>query len=119
VPVERIVVGHVGELQGADDVLAIAETGVGVQVDHVGRRGGGMVDDRQRARNVAQLVRAGRARQVTLSMDICANSQMEARGGHGYAHLLRSFVPMLREESVGDDAIRQMLVENPRRILAF
>jgi phosphotriesterase-related protein len=119
VPVERIVIGHVGELQRADDVLAIAETGVFVQVDHVGRRGGGMIDDRQRARNVAQLVRAGRAGQVTLSMDICANSQMEARGGHGYAHLLRAFVPMLREEGVGEDALHLMLVENPRRILAF
>ncbi|MBM4407403.1 MAG: phosphotriesterase, partial [Chloroflexi bacterium] len=81
VPVERIVIGHLGELSGADDVLAIAETGVFVQVDHVGRAGGGMIDDRQRARNVAQVVRAGRARQVTLSMDICANSQMRARGG--------------------------------------
>ena len=38
VPVERIVVGHVGERRGAADVLAIAETGVFVQIDHVGRR---------------------------------------------------------------------------------
>ena len=38
---------------------------------------------------------------------------------HKRAHLLRSFVPMLREEGVGEADINTMLVENPRRILAF
>jgi phosphotriesterase-related protein len=119
VPVERIVIGHLGELVGADDVLAIAATGVLVQVDHVGRAGGAMIDDHQRARNVAELVRAGHVRQVTLSMDICANSQMHVRGGHGYDHLLRAFVPLLREQGIAEGDIATMLVENPRRVLAF
>jgi len=120
VPVERIVIGHVGERRGAADVLAIAETGVFVQVDHVGRRvSAGMISDAQRAANVAQLVRAGRVRQVTLSMDICGNSQMHAHDGHGYDHLLRTFVPLLREAGVNDGDIHTMLVDNPRRILAY
>lgn len=119
VPPERIVIGHLGELTGADDVLAIAETGVFVQVDHVGRRGGAMIDDHQRARNVAQLVRAGRAGQITLSMDVCANSHLYARGGHGFDHLVRAFVPMLIDEGVSEADVRTMLVNNPRRILAF
>ena len=120
VPVERIVIGHVGERRGAADVLAIAETGVFVQVDHVGRPvTAGMISDAQRAANVAQVVRAGHVHQVTLSMDICGNTQMRAHGGHGYDHLLRTFVPLLRQAGVGDDDIHTMLVENPRRILAF
>jgi phosphotriesterase-related protein len=52
-------------------------------------------------------------------MDICANSQMHARGGHGYDHLLRNFVPLLREEGVSEPDIQMILVDNPRRILAF
>jgi phosphotriesterase-related protein len=120
VPVERIVIGHLGERRGAADVLAIAETGVYVQIDHVGRRlEAGMISDEQRARNVAEVVRAGRVGQVTLSMDICANSQMHAHGGHGFDHLLTTFVPLLRDAGVADADIRTMLVENPRRILAF
>lgn len=120
VPVDRIVVGHVGERRGAADVLAIAETGVYVQIDHVGRRlETGMISDEQRARNVFEVVRAGGVRQITLSMDICANSQMHAHGGHGYDHLLRTFVPLLREAGVRDADIQVMLVENPQRILAF
>jgi len=120
VPVERIVIGHLGERRGAADVLAIAETGVFVQIDHVGRRlEAGMISDEQRARNVAELVAAGRAGQLTLSMDICSNSQMHAHAGHGFDHLLVSFVPLLRAAGVTDADITTMLVENPRRILAF
>jgi phosphotriesterase-related protein len=120
VPIDRIVIGHLGERRGAADVLAIAETGVFVQIDHVGRRlESGMISDEQRARNVAELVRAGRVGQITLSMDICANSQMHAHGGHGYDHLLTTFVPLLRQAGVGDPDINTMLVDNPRRILAF
>ena len=116
VPVERIVIGHLGERRGAADVLAIAETGVYVQIDHVGRRlESGMISDEQRARNVAEVVRAGRVGQLTLSMDICANSQMHAHGGHGYDHLTRRFVPMLREAGVGEADVRTMLVDNPAR----
>jgi phosphotriesterase-related protein len=120
VPLERVVIGHIGEYVGAGDVLAIAETGVNVQIDHVGRpESAGMISDRQRARNVAEIAKAGRVEQLTVSMDICSNSQMHARGGHGYDHLLRNFIPMLREEGVSDADIETILVENPRRILAF
>jgi phosphotriesterase-related protein len=120
VPVERIVIGHIGERRGAADMLAIAETGVWIQLDHVGRPlERGMISDRQRAANVAEVVRAGRVGQLTLSMDICANSQMHAHNGHGFDHLLRGFVPLLLEAGVSQADVDTMLVENPRRILAF
>ena len=120
VPLDRVVIGHLGEYAGAADVVAIAETGANVQIDHVGRPPAtGMISDRQRAVNVAEVVRAGRASQLTVSMDICANSQMHARSGHGYDHLLRTFVPLLREDGVSERDIEIILVDNPRRILAF
>ena len=53
------------------------------------------------------------------AMDICANSQMHARGGHGYDDLLRTFVPLVHEAGVSDADLRTILVENPQRILAF
>lgn len=120
VPAERIVIGHLGDRRGAADILAIAETGVYVQIDHIGRRlEHGMVSDAQRAQNVAEVIRAGRVRQLTLSMDICTNSQMHAHLGHGFDHLLVNFVPLLREAGVSEADVRTLLVENPQRILAF
>jgi predicted metal-dependent phosphotriesterase family hydrolase len=120
VPDDRIIIGHLGEYVGADDVIAIAETGVCVQIDHVGRpSSAGMISDDQRAKNVAQVIAAGHVRQLTASMDICSNSAMHEHGGHGYDHLLRTFVPLLRAEGVSDSDIHQILVENPRARLAF
>lgn len=120
VPPERIIIGHLGEYVGAADVIAIAETGVGVQIDHVGRPAtAGMISDEQRAKNVAEVIRAGHGAQLTVSMDICANSSMHAHGGHGYDHLLNNFVPLLRKVGVSDTDIELILIHNPRTRLAF
>ena len=120
VPDDRIIIGHLGEYVGADDVIAIAQTGVCVQIDHVGRpTSAGMISDEQRAKNVAQVIAAGHLRQLTVSMDVCSNSAMHAHGGHGYDHLLRNFVPLLQAEGVTDADIQQILIGNPRARLAF
>jgi phosphotriesterase-related protein len=75
--------------------------------------------DRQRAKTVARLVQDGYAGQMLLSLDVCQKSRLHWYGGSGYDYLLTGFLPLLREEGVGDDAIRTMLVDNPARILTF
>ena len=37
----------------------------------------------------------------------------------GVSYLLERFVPLLREVGVPDDAINDMLVSNPARVLTF
>jgi phosphotriesterase-related protein len=116
---ERIIIGHLGERRDACDVLEVARTGVFVQIDHVGRPArAGTQPERQRAANVVAVARAGHLDQVLISMDICANSQMQWNGGHGYDYLLRSFVPLLLEEGLDESQVQTILVENPRRALA-
>ena len=39
--------------------------------------------------------------------------------GHGWASVLMQFVPKLRYAGVPEEAIRKILVDNPRRFLAF
>jgi len=120
VPPERIIIGHLGERRHARDVLAIAATGVFVQIDHVGRpASAGTQPEEQRARNVVQVVRAGHLDQVLLSMDICANSQLHWNGGHGYDYLLKTFVPLLYREGLTEAEVRTLLIDNPRRALAY
>ena len=117
---ERIVIGHLGERRDAADVIAVAQKGVFVQIDHVGRpASAGCQPERQRARNVVEVVRAGCMAQVLISMDICANSLLHYHGGHGYDYLLRSFVPLLQSEGLSESEVHAILVENPRRVLAF
>ena len=40
-------------------------------------------------------------------------------GGFGYSHILRSIIPMLKISGVSNKQINNMLVENPKRLLAF
>jgi phosphotriesterase-related protein len=119
VAAERIIIGHLGERRDARDILDVAATGVFVQIDHVGRpSSAGTQPERQRARNVAAVVRAGHLEQVLVSMDICANSQLHWNGGHGYDYLLQSFVPLLIEEGLTEAEVHTILVDNPRHALA-
>ncbi|MDE2924981.1 MAG: hypothetical protein OXT71_01105 [Acidobacteriota bacterium] len=120
VPPERIVIGHLGERRGVKGELAIAERGVYVEIDHVGRpASAGTQPEWRRARNVAELVQAGYLDRVLISMDICANSLLRWNGGHGFDYLLTTFVPLLREEGLTDEQIRVILVDNPIRVLDF
>ncbi len=120
VPPERIVIGHLGERRGVKGELAVAERGVYVEIDHIGRAASaGTQPEWRRARNVAELVQAGYLERVLISMDICANSLLHWNGGHGFDYLLTTFVPLLREEGLTGDQIRTILVDNPIRVLDF
>lgn len=120
VPPERIVIGHLGERRSVKGELAIAERGVYVEIDHVGRpASAGTQPEWRRARNVAELVQAGYLDRVLISMDICANSLLRWNGGHGFDYLLTTFVPLLREEGLTDEQIHIILVDNPIRVLDF
>ncbi len=120
VPPERILIGHVGEHRDLSSTLAIAKTGVFIEVDHVGANQiGQFAPEPQRVRNVVALVRAGHLDQMLLSMDICKRSQLHAYGGNGYDYLLVAFVPLLLEAGLSEADIHTMLVLNPSRALAF
>jgi predicted metal-dependent phosphotriesterase family hydrolase len=120
VPPARIIIGHVGERRDATDVIAIARQGVFVQIDHVGAAAGsGCQPEIRRARNVVEVVRAGFLEQLLISMDMCANSRLHHFGGSGYDYLLRTFVPLLEQEGLSPSEIHTILVDNPRRALAF
>jgi phosphotriesterase-related protein len=72
--------------------------------------------DDQTAAALARLVRAGVGHKLLLSQDVFLKMMLSAYGGNGYAHVLRHFVPRLRRHGVGEDAIRAMLVDNPRAV---
>jgi phosphotriesterase-related protein len=63
------------------------------------------------------LVAEGHLAQIVLGGDICQKSHLAAFGGKGYAHVQRCFVPLLCAHGLGEDAIHQMTVANPARML--
>jgi len=68
-------------------------------------------------RNVSLLIAEGFLAQTVLGGDICQKSHLAAYGGKGYAHVPRCFLPLLRANGVHEEAILQMTVANPARML--
>jgi phosphotriesterase-related protein len=120
----RIVIGHLNALERPLDYFKpIAATGVGLGFDVIGKVGlepvSGVIwsSDAYKADRCAELVRLGHVDQIVLSADTCWKYDLRAYGGPGYDHVLRNFLPLLRERGVSEPAIHTMLVENPARLL--
>jgi len=134
----RAVIGHQDEEADVANLRAIAERGSFVGIDRIGSM---LAPDEQRADNVAALVAEGRADHVCLAHDssCCFHSARfpyplpagsppsTAEAIHPtfseqmtrpYTYLFDTFLPMLRDRGVSDADIDQMLVVNPRRLLA-
>ena len=65
------------------------------------------------------MIRRGYVSQIVLGTDRCRLSHLHYYGGEGYDHVLVKCVPLMKAEGVTDEQIRTMMVENPRRLLAF
>lgn len=118
VPVERIVVSHVGDRVGFGMLGTLAATGAGLCIDNIGYTGDGYPPDDVRVRNVLRLLDAGFGEQILLSGDTCTRSMLRAYGGPGYSRVLDTFAPMLRDHGVDELTIRRMLVDTPARVLS-
>jgi phosphotriesterase-related protein len=103
-----------------DSQLEIAARGAFLGYDGIscdfdwGFRGSGPCDH-ELAADVMRLIDAGFISQILLSHDVHLKIMLTAYGGTGYSHILRYFVPRLRERGVTDEQIRTILVDNPRR----
>lgn len=52
---------------------------------------------------------------VMLSMDITRRSHLRGNGGPGFSYPFDSFVPLLLEAGIGQQAVTSMLQHNPNR----
>jgi predicted metal-dependent phosphotriesterase family hydrolase len=117
----RIVIGHADSYPYLDYHLSLLERGANIEFDFLGMRFSA-VDEAMEPRVIGillELLDRGHADRLLLSQDVCHTMQLKAFGGNGYVYLQEVFLPRLRERGVGEDAIRQMTVENPLRILSL
>lgn len=98
---------------------AIAKRGAYVGFDRVGGEESGAGRDASRLKMVLAFLEAGYADQALLASDFSFLSSTKGAGGGGYARVVTQFVPMLRREGVKEETLRGILVDNPRKFLAF
>jgi phosphotriesterase-related protein len=103
---EHVVIGHLGNLVDPNVYVhkAICRRGAFVGFD---RQGGN--NDAQQVPMVMPLIEAGFADHLMFSADASS----------GYAKTLTVFLPELKAAGVSDDVLHHIMVDNPRRFLAF
>jgi len=103
---DRVVIGHLGNLVDSNVYVhkAICRRGAFVGFD---RQGG--VTDAQQVPMAMKLIEAGFADHLMFSADASS----------GYAKTLTVFLPKLKAAGANDDVLHQIMVDNPRRFLAF
>jgi phosphotriesterase-related protein len=124
----RVVIGHMDRTyeDEVEAVLALARRGCVVEWDFFGiefsRYWMGVADlpnDWMRLRFIRRMFESGLGAQVAVSHDICTRARLARCGGHGYGHLLRNVVPLMKERGFAESEVATLLVETPRRLLTL
>jgi phosphotriesterase-related protein len=122
---DRMVMDH---MDGAHDVeysIEVARTGVYVAYDCFGREYYSQEkaadfffgSDKERVADVKRLVDEGLEEFVVVSHDHAMAMDLRRYGGVGFGHMLSAVVPMMRTAGISFEAVRRMLIDNPRKIL--
>lgn len=119
----RLVIGHSGDGENLDHLLALLNTGVTLGMDRFGMAHTG--DDEKRIGTVLELLARGYADQLVLSQDCAYFSRVTPpswRRDHTpswtHDHLSRRIIPRLVEAGAEPRDVERMMVDNPRRLLA-
>lgn len=115
---QRVVIGHLGGvvMPPVDVHTALCRRGAFVGFDRVART---PESDAKQVAVIRELVDAGYADHVMLSSDFAAEADTRSKGGPGYGKTVTVFLPKLRQAGVSEAAIRRIVLDNPRRFLAF
>ena len=74
--------------------------------------------DSSRVFRIKELIEAGYADQVLVSMDIDSKILLYHYGGQGFDHILANIAPLM-QSVIGTEYTQRILVGNPRRFLTF
>ncbi len=112
----RVAIGHLGGVTDPKAELqkAICKRGAFVGFDRQGGAG-----DADQVPAVLALLDAGYADKLLFASDFSFASDLKHNGGAGYAMSVTVFGPKLRKAGVPESTLHGILVDNPRRLLAF
>lgn len=121
----KVILSHCDStLENMDFHYSLAERGVTVEYDLFGLEclAGEEIflpHDLQRIRSVKSMIEHGYGDRVTVSHDTAYKINLVRYGGYGYGHICNNIVPVMLREGISADDIRKILIDNPKRLLAF
>ena len=120
---EKTVLCHTNKMKDINYFIKLLDTGANLCFEGADRPM--WATDTECAENILRLVEMGYQKQLLLSMDAGRNvwqkGYMKRQGKivNGISYLLTDFVPLMRKVGVSDEAIMDMLVHNPARVLSL
>jgi phosphotriesterase-related protein len=78
-----------------------------------------LVPDAQKVTTIMAMVDAGYVDHVLVSSDFYNENSLKKKGGAGVGQAVTVFAPMLIKAGMKEETLRRILVDNPRRFLAF
>ncbi len=121
VDLTRVVIGHSGDTTDLDYLKEIMNRGSFIGMDRFGIDV--LLPFEDRVNTVAALCEQGFAGQMVLSHDAaCFNDWLPQDAlpvmtpNWHYLHITRDVIPALKARGVTDEQVKQMMVDNPRRI---
>ena len=125
VDLDRVYVGHSNDTTDTGYLISLLEKGVWIGLDrYPGGTRDGTPDWRGRTETAKKLIDAGYGHRIMLGHDwattvtIANRESNEARrqaNPDGYLFISRNVLPMLKELGATEDAVSQIMVNNPRR----
>ena len=122
---ENVCIGHLATIQISQDPTmethkTIAKRGAFIDFGPVGHEmARSHIPEAEKVKRFMMLMDAGLEDHVVLSSDLGNHNHLKANWGLGFSSVLLQFVPKLRRAGVKETTIRKVLVDNPRRLLAF
>lgn len=121
---QSLCIGHMSDILDDPQSEAhkrVARRGVFVGLDTVGHQmlQGPKATDAMKVKMVLALLDAGLEDFILLASDFAHQQCLKSTWGAGYSTVVSVFVPKLRYAGVKEATIRKILVDNPRRFLAF
>ena len=117
--VRHVAIGHVCCLDDPNvaTAKALARRGVFVGFDRVTINV--IIPDEKRVAMVLAFLEAGHVDRLLLSSDFSNGRSLKKNGGPGIAQTVTAFGPMLTKAGVSEATVKKILVDNPKRFLAF
>jgi phosphotriesterase-related protein len=128
VDLKHLVIGHLSDIRPISEPLGqtaktIVQRGAFVGFDTIGEHPGIRMTDAMKVKDVLGLLEAGFEDQIVFSSDFsptnAQNPMFKSNWGGGYSTVLTQFTPKLKYAGVKDTTLHKILVDNPRRFLAF
>jgi phosphotriesterase-related protein len=117
--VRHLAIGHLCCLDDPNvaSAKALAKRGVFVGFDRVTINA--IIPDEKRVAMVLAFLDAGHTDHLLLSSDFSNARSLKKNGGPGIAQTVTAFGPMLTKAGVPEATLKKILIDNPKRFLAF